>query len=110
MTISWDFNATTLLAFGVQAVTQAVLLIIFLVRTDFRVKSAREVADSAKKSADEAHNKIAMQDSAHALFREQVAREYVSREALREMEDRLAGSIKEIRERLDRVLDHRQAK
>jgi len=51
-----------------------------------------------------------MQDSAHALFREQVAREYVSREALREMEDRLAGSIKEIRERLDRVLDHRQAK
>jgi hypothetical protein len=106
MTFSWDFNTATLLAI----VTQAVLVIIGLVRSDNRSKSAKELATDAKKRADEAHDKIAMQGETHALFREQVAREYVSREALREMEERLTHSIDGIRERLDKVLDHRQGK
>lgn len=106
MTFSWDFNTATLLAI----VTQAVLVTIFLVRGDARSRSAKDLAKEAKVRADEAHNKIAVQESAQALFREQVAREYVSREALREMEERLGNSIDGIRERLDRVLDHRQSK
>ncbi len=106
MTFSWDFNTATLLAI----ITQAVFVIIFLVRSDNRSRSAKELARDAIGRADDAHNKIAIQDSTHSMFREQVARDYVSREALREMEERLTDSIEGIRDRLDRVLDARPAK
>jgi hypothetical protein len=106
MTFSWDFNTATLLGI----ITQAVLLIVFLVRTDARVKSAREIGIEAKRIAIDAHEKIAMQASAIAVFREEVAREYVSHEALRQMESRLTHSIDGIRERLDKVLDTRLVK
>lgn len=106
MIFSWDFNTATL--FGI--VTQAVLLIIFLVRTDSRVRSAADMAREAKKIAVNAHEKIAIQSETHAIFREHIAAHYIDRDALREMEDRITGSIKEVRERLDKVLDHRQGK
>ena len=106
MTFSWDFNTATLLGI----VTQAVLLIIFLVRTDSRVKSATEIAREAKTLAASAHDKIAIASEAHALFREHVVGHYIDHEALQAMENRLAGSIKEIRDRLDKVLDNRLGK
>lgn len=106
MTFSWDFNPATLLTI----IATAVIVISFVLRSDARSKSAKELAREAKHRADEAHEKIAMVGSAHAVFREEVAREYVSHEALRQMETRLTHSIDGIRERLDRVLDSRQGK
>ena len=106
MTFSWDFNTATLLTIA----TEAVVVIIFLVRSDTRSKSAKDIASAAQKRADEAHDKISVQTSTHSLFREEVAREYVSHVSLQQMETRLTHSIDGIRQRLDKVLDSRQVK
>src|SRR3981189_296086 len=99
MIFSWDFNTATLLAI----VTQAVLLIIFLVRTDSRVKSAAELAREAKALAVSALDRIAIEREAHALFREHVVGHYIDHDAIQAMENRLAGPIKDIRDRLDKL-------
>lgn len=41
----------------------------------------------------------------HAGFREKVARDYVSRDALRELEERLVNAIERLGDRFDRYFD-----
>ena len=48
------------------------------------------------------HSKAAADLSA---FREYVAREYVAKESLRELEDRLVAAIERLGDRLDRILE-----
>ncbi len=45
-----------------------------------------------------------LEAAALAQFREQVAREYVSREAMRELEERVVKAIDRVGDRLDRII------
>ena len=70
-------------------------------------KAARESAKDAKQIALDAHEKLAIERAAFSLYREQVAREYIHRESMREVEDRLTQAIERLGDRLDRVLETR---
>lgn len=107
MTFSWDFNTATLIAIGIQVVA----LIVFLVRTHSKANAAQEAAEEAKvaaekahKRADEAHLAVGVATAGLSLFREQVAANYVDREALREMEQRLTDAINRLGDRLDQSM------
>lgn len=68
-------------------------------------KAAMDIAQEAKKDAHEASEKIAIQSVAFGLYREQIAREYIHREVMREVEERLTAAIDRLGDRLDRVLE-----
>lgn len=99
MTPTWD-PATLTVVLG-----QAVLLIVFLVRTANTAKSADKKAEEARDRADEAHEKVAALQGLLALHREQVAREYVDRDVLRDMETRLTNRINSLGDRIDESVD-----
>lgn len=65
-------------------------------------KNAIEVAQEAKKDAHETSEKIAILSASFGLYREQIARDYIHREVMREVEDRLTSAINGLGERLDR--------
>lgn len=65
---------------------------------------ANDIAQEAKKDAHDVAEKIAIQSAAFSIYREQVAREYIHREVMREVEDRLTDAINRLGDRLDRVL------
>lgn len=85
-----------------------VVIVTFWINLYSRLTKAEADAEAAKKSAAEAHEKIALQAASFSLYREQVAREYIHREVMREVEDRLTAAIDRLGERLDRVLEARQ--
>ena len=101
MTFSWDLNTATLIAIGVQVV----IVIVYLVKTNGKAISAYGLAAKAYKKADEAHEKISIVSASLGLHREQVAKEYIDRDALGEMEDRLMNAITELRKRVDKLID-----
>jgi hypothetical protein len=104
MQFTWDFNTATLLAIA----GQIVLLIVFLVRTSNTAKSALLLAQDAIKIARDAHEKIGTLHGLLGLHREQVAREFVDKVALQDMEKRLSRSIENLSDRIDEVLNHRK--
>lgn len=70
-----------------------------------RIAKAETEATNAGAQAKEANEKVAIQTAAFALYREQVAREYIHREVMREVEDRLTQAIDRLGERLDRFTE-----
>lgn len=68
-------------------------------------KSAKTEAADAKEDAKDASNKVALLSSAFGLYREQVAKEYIHREAMREVEDRLTAAIDRLGNRFDRFIE-----
>lgn len=100
---SWDFNTATLLAILVQIVVS----VAFVVRADGRSKTAAETAQEAHAMAKEAHEKIAIVQASLSLHREQVAREYIDRDAMREFKDEVMGGLKDLGRRIDEVLKTR---
>ncbi len=106
MTFTWDFNTATLLAI----LGQAVLLIWFMFTTSSTAKSAMKLAEDAKTKADEAHEKVAVLHGALHLHREQVAREFVDRDALRDMEARLTNRIESLGERIGEAMERQPRK
>lgn len=103
MVFSWDFNTATLLGI----IGQAILLVVFLVRTSNEAKSAHLLAEDAKKIGLEAHEKIATLHGLLHVHREQVAREFVDKHAINEMEGRLTRSIENLSDRIDEALHRR---
>lgn len=99
--MNWDFNAATLLAIG----AQVVLIIVFMVKTANTAKSAMALAREAMASANEAHKNVAALHGLLSLHKETVAREFVDKEALREMKSELLDSINRLSDRIDDVLD-----
>jgi len=69
---------------------------------------ALSVAEDAKKDAKEATEKATLLSAAFGLYREQIAREYIHREVMREVEDRLTAAIERLGDRLDRVLEQQR--
>jgi hypothetical protein len=68
-------------------------------------KAAADTAQEAKKDAHETSEKIAILAASFSLYREQVAREYIHREVMREVEDRLTQAIDRLGVRLDRFTE-----
>lgn len=68
-----------------------------------RLSKAEADATTAKASAYEAGERIITLGASFSLYREQVAREYIHREAMREVEDRLTQAIDRLGDRLDRL-------
>lgn len=70
-----------------------------------RIATAESKASNADLQAKDAMEKVQLLSTAFGLYREQIAREYIHREAMREVEDRLTQAIERLGERLDRILD-----
>lgn len=70
-----------------------------------RIATAESKANNSELQAKDAIDKVAILASSFALYREQIAREYIHREAMREVEDRLTAAIDRLGERLDRFLE-----
>lgn len=68
-------------------------------------EAAAAIAAEAKKDAHDASEKIILLSASFGIYREQVAREYIHREVMREVEDRLTAAIERLGDRLDRVLE-----
>lgn len=75
-----------------------------LTHSEGAVEQAQKDADAAKKQADDAHNRVTLLAAEFGLYRENIAREYIHRDAMREIEDRLTAAIEKLGDRLDRVL------
>lgn len=68
---------------------------------------ALSMAEDAKIAAHESSEKASLLSAAFGLYREQIAREYIHREVMREVEDRLTAAIERLGDRLDRVLEQK---
>lgn len=73
-----------------------------ITKAEGQAKAAREIAEEAKKDAHEASQKIEILSAGFGMYREQIARDYIHREVMREVEDRLTSAINGLGERLDR--------
>lgn len=75
---------------------------------DHKMKAVAEEAcreaREAKDSAGSAHEKVALLQAALTAYRETQAERLVSREVLREVEDRLTGAIDRLGDRFDHLL------
>lgn len=105
MAFNWDFDTATLIAF----ISQIILLIVFMVKTSNTAKGALGEAKDAMKRANEAHDRITTQHGLHSLLREEVAKNYVDKELLREMEARMTSmfsrAIDGLSDRIDEALE-----
>lgn len=89
-----------------------VAILTFWIRFSDRITTAEGKADEALKAAEQSRrdnqensDKLAIQTAAFSLYREQIAREYIHREVMREVEERLTQAIERLGDRLDRVLE-----
>jgi hypothetical protein len=103
MTIDWQINGTVVLFL----IAHLIGVVIFLVRAADRATRAEAAASQLESRIKNTDERITLEVAALSLFREQVARDYVSREAMREMEDRLVNAIDRLGDRLDRVIEGR---
>lgn len=76
-----------------------------ITKAENAAKTALDTAQEAKKDAHETNEKVILMSASFALYREQIAREYIHREVMREVEDRLTQAIERLGDRLDRVLE-----
>lgn len=106
-----DMSATQIAT--ICTVTGVVVMLVTIVvrqavantRNESSARAARAVADEAKLMAAGASASAALTAKDLAEFRERVAREYASRDAIREMEDKLVAAMNRIGERIDRWID-----
>lgn len=101
MILSWDVNVVAGIGLLIVIGVQIVGIIVFLVKTNSKAKSAHEMAQKAQDRADDAHEKIAIHQSALSVFREEVARDYIDRVDLDKMEQRLTAAINRLGDRID---------
>lgn len=84
------------------AVGLLISIITFWTRYSDRITKAEATASNALEIAQEASEKIALLSASFGMYREQIARDYIHREVMREVEDRLTSAINGLGERLDR--------
>lgn len=72
-------------------------------------KAAKQAAEDASREAEAAIALAREANAGLARFREHVAREYTSKEAIREMEARLVSAIDRLGERFDKYIDKDRA-
>ena len=91
--------------FAVSLTVPALAIVGFWMTLSARLTKAEIIADEAKEDAKEANHKATLLSASFSLYREQIAREYIHREVMREVEDRLTQAIERLGDRLDRVLE-----
>lgn len=91
----------------VAAITASVVVLTFWLNLSDRISKATASAEAAHSTAKEASIRAESIGAELARFREQVAREYVSHEALRQLEDRLVGAIERLGDRMDKLFEPR---
>lgn len=91
--------------FGVALIVPAIAIIGFWMSLSARLAKAEITSFEAKEDAKEANEKATLLSASFSLYREQIAREYIHREVMREVEDRLTQAIDRLGDRLDRVLE-----
>jgi len=107
MTMDWPILAALATVGGF-----AIAFATFWMRFGSRIARAEAVADESlkaseqsKRDSQEISNTLAIQTAQFSLYREQIARDYIHREVMREVEDRLTAAIDRLGDRLDRVLE-----
>ena len=101
MNFSWDFNTATLSLIAIQIVG----FVVYLVRTSNKAEAAHQAAQEAQESADKAHLNISAHQANLSLFREQVAANYVDRDALRDIKRELIDAINKLGDRMDQAIN-----
>jgi Tfp pilus assembly protein PilO len=91
--------------FGVALIVPAIAILGFWMTLSARLAKAEIISLEAKEDAKEANQKATLLSASFSLYREQIAREYIHREVMREVEDRLTQAIERLGDRLDRVLE-----
>lgn len=93
------------LAFMLASIVPLLGIVGFWMNLSSRLTKAEVTADEAKKKADEAAEKAAILSASFGLYREHIAANYIHRDVMREVEDRLMQAIDRLASRLDRVLE-----
>jgi len=100
VSFTWEFNPATLLAI--------VLALLAGIKAWYDAKQRSEeacrIATEARAEAKAAREQIGILQAAFAAYRETQAERLVSREVLREVENRLAQSIDRLGDRLDAII------
>jgi len=91
--------------FAVALIVPGLAILGFWMTLSSRLTKSEVMAEDAKKDAAEANEKATLLSASFSLYREQIAREYIHREVMREVEDRLTQAIERLGDRLDRVLE-----
>ena len=71
-----------------------------------RAEAAQYAAIESKRLSDEAHTRITALAAEFGMYRERVATDYVSKEAMRELKNDLVSAIEAIGAKLDSVLSY----
>jgi len=100
MQFSWEINLSTIFMIG----GAALAVIRFWLSAETKAIQADKRAAEAEAKADKAHEKIAILQASVSAYQLTQAERLVSREVLREVEDRLAGSIDKLGDRLDNLV------
>jgi uncharacterized protein HemX len=110
--LEMDASAVAAVGAGMAAIAAGCTILAFWMRfsdritkADSKAENAAKRADELAKQIDECHGRITTQAAQFAMYREQVAREYIHRESMREVEDRLTQAIDRLGDRLDRALE-----
>lgn len=98
--VTWDINPVTLITAG----TALLAVIRFWLASSTTANEAKKEADACMKCAKDAHTKLEILTAAIHAKEVVQAERLVSREVLREVENRLADSIEAIGQRLDSLL------
>jgi hypothetical protein len=99
-------DAAEWIGIGIAGILPAMGIIGFWMSLSARLAKAEALATDAREDAKDANEKVVLISASFALYREQIAREYIHREVMREVEDRLTAAIERLGDRLDRVLEH----
>ena len=97
MQFSWDINLSTIFMIGISALG----LIRFWIQAEQKANQAEKRASAAEEKADKAHEKIAILQASMNAHQITQAERLVSREVLREVEERLSRSIDQLGARFE---------
>jgi predicted transcriptional regulator len=77
----------------------------FWMQLSARLTKAETLADKATESAREAQEKLTLLSNTISEYKEQVAKEYIHRAIMKDVEDRLTAAIDRLGDRLDRMFE-----
>jgi hypothetical protein len=83
----------------------AISFAVFWLTFGTRIGRAETEASAANSGAKDALDRITRLGTSLSTYREQVARDYIHREVMHEVEDRLAAAIDRLGDRLDRFIE-----
>ena len=93
------------LLFILSAAAPVLAVVGFWMNISSRLTKAEVTSEEAQKEASAAAEKEAVLSASFGLYREHIAANYIHRDVMREVEDRLMQAIDRLADRLDRVLE-----